>query len=185
MLPRRHCLKALSKQKQSKNSDLAKVVNEFDRVFAQMQDDMERVKEAQRLVEISAQAAHDSRPEYHRLASAFDEAEGSLNEGLGCVRKAQETGARTRQVNSMRLQFVPPPSCGRLWLVFLSNVFCFVWSKTKQRKHLDDLSFLAFGISHSVLHLFSKVPTSCVPSVQFLRMIPQPLHFRLESLPTH
>ena len=40
-------------------------------------------------------------------------------------------------------------------------------NKAKQRKHLDDLSFLAFGISHSVLHLFSKVPTSCVPSVQF------------------
>ena len=30
-------------------------------------------------MEISAKAVHDSRPEYHRLASAFDEAKGALN----------------------------------------------------------------------------------------------------------
>ena len=47
-----------------------------------MQDEMEKVREAQRLMEISAQAVHDSRLEYQRLASDFDEAEGTLNEGL-------------------------------------------------------------------------------------------------------
>ena len=36
------------------NSDLAKADKEFDKDFAQMQDEMEKVKEAQRLVEISA-----------------------------------------------------------------------------------------------------------------------------------
>ena len=38
-------------------------------------------------MEMSAQAVHDSRQQYHRLASAFDEPEGSLNEGLGCIHK--------------------------------------------------------------------------------------------------
>ena len=65
------------------NSDVAKVDKEIDREFAQMQAEMERVREAQGLTEISAQAVHDGRLEYHRLASAFDEAEGALNEGLG------------------------------------------------------------------------------------------------------
>ena len=48
---------------------------------------MENVKEAQRFMESSEQAVHDSRQEYHRLASAFDEAEGTLNEGLCCRHK--------------------------------------------------------------------------------------------------
>ena len=52
-----------------------------------MLDEMEKVKEAQRLVEITAQAVHDSRETYHRLASDFDEAEGASNEGLGCRHK--------------------------------------------------------------------------------------------------
>ena len=52
-----------------------------------MQDESEKVQEAQRLVETSAQGVHDSRQEYHRLATAFDEAEGTLNEGLGCIQK--------------------------------------------------------------------------------------------------
>ena len=66
---------------QQVNSDLANMVKEF----AEMQAEMKRVKEAQRDLEISAQAVHDSRLEYHRLASAFDEAEVVLNEWLGCV----------------------------------------------------------------------------------------------------
>ena len=51
------------------NSDLANVDKQFDREFAQVQDEMEKVTEAWRLTEISAQAVHDSREEYHRLAS--------------------------------------------------------------------------------------------------------------------
>ena len=65
------------------NSALAKADKEFDTEFAQRQDEMDKVKEAQRLAEISAQAVHDGREEYHRLASDFDEAEGTLKEGLG------------------------------------------------------------------------------------------------------
>ena len=34
-----------------------------------------------------------------------------------------------RQVHSMRLAIRSAPSCGRLWLAFLSNVFCCVWSR--------------------------------------------------------
>ena len=49
-----------------------------------MLDEMEQVKEAQRLVEITAQAVHDSRETYHRLASDFVEAEVASNEGLRC-----------------------------------------------------------------------------------------------------
>ena len=56
---------------------------EFDREFAQMQDELEKVKEAQPLMGISAHALHDSREKYHRLASDFDQAEGTLNEGMG------------------------------------------------------------------------------------------------------
>ena len=54
------------------NSDLAKVDKEFDREFEQMEDEMEKVKDAQRIMDISAQAVHDSRVP-HRLASDFDE----------------------------------------------------------------------------------------------------------------
>ena len=52
-----------------------------------MQDEMEKGKDAQRLMEISAQAVHDSRQEYQRLASDFDEAERALTEGLGCMHR--------------------------------------------------------------------------------------------------
>ena len=52
-----------------------------------MLDEMEKVKEAQRFVEITAQAVHDSRETYHRLASDFVEAEVASNEGLRCFHK--------------------------------------------------------------------------------------------------
>ena len=45
----------------SLNSDLANVDKEFGRASREMQASMEKVEEAQRLVEISAQAVHDSR----------------------------------------------------------------------------------------------------------------------------
>ena len=62
-------------------------------------------------MEISAEAVHGCRLKYHRLASAFDEAEEALNEGLGCAHeliaaaatatsamlRGLETGARTRR----------------------------------------------------------------------------------------
>ena len=90
-------------------SDVVIVVKDFDKEFARMLDEMEKVKEAQRSVEIIAQTVHDSREHYHRLASDFDEVEGAANEWLGCMHKlicgddhddkrkcrvAQETGAR-------------------------------------------------------------------------------------------
>ena len=71
------------------NSDLAKADKEFDKEFAKMQVKMEKVKETQRLMEISAQSVHDSRENFHLLASDFDEAEGALNEGLGCEVSAE------------------------------------------------------------------------------------------------
>ena len=43
------------------NDEVAKVDREFDSEFAQMQDEVEKVREAQRLLETSAQAVHDSR----------------------------------------------------------------------------------------------------------------------------
>ena len=38
-------------------------------------------------MEVASQAVHDTREQYHRLATSFDETEGALNEGLGSVRK--------------------------------------------------------------------------------------------------
>ena len=38
-------------------------------------------------MEISVQSVHDSRENYHRLASDIDEAEGALKGGLGCSHK--------------------------------------------------------------------------------------------------
>ena len=52
-----------------------------------MQEALEKPKEAQRFADISAQAVHDSRQDKHQLATAFDESEGALNEGLGFVHK--------------------------------------------------------------------------------------------------
>ena len=68
-------------------SDVVIVVKDFDKEFARMLDEMEKVKEAQRSVEIIAQAVHDSREHYHRPASDFDEVEGASNEWLGCMHK--------------------------------------------------------------------------------------------------
>ena len=70
------------------NSDPAKVVKEFDRKFAQRQDEMEKVQEAQFM-----RVAMSN----HRLASDFDEAEVTRNEGLGCIHKliAEMTTARS------------------------------------------------------------------------------------------
>ena len=42
-------------------------------------------KQAQRGVEMASRAVHDSRTDHHRLAKSFDEAEGALNEELGCI----------------------------------------------------------------------------------------------------
>ena len=70
------------------NSDPANVNKEFDRECQTIcRTAMGKVKESQRIVEISAQTVHDSRQDYHRLASSFHGAEGALNEGLGCVHK--------------------------------------------------------------------------------------------------
>ena len=86
------------------NSYLAKVDKEFGREFALMQDQTDKVNEPQVLVEISAPAVHDSRQEYHRLASAFDEVEGTLNEGLSCIHKlmAEMTTATSAMSNGTR-----------------------------------------------------------------------------------
>ena len=62
----------------------------FDKGFSRTLDEMDKVKEAQRFVEISAQSVHDIRETYHRLASDFDEAVGALNEGQGCIHKLIE-----------------------------------------------------------------------------------------------
>ena len=51
---------------------------------------MEKVRETKRFVDLTAQAVHNSRETYHRLASDFDEAEGALNEGLGCIHGTRE-----------------------------------------------------------------------------------------------
>ena len=47
---------------------------------------MEKVKQARRLMDIASQVVHDSRQDCLSLATAFDEAESQLNEGLGCIR---------------------------------------------------------------------------------------------------
>ena len=40
----------------------------------EMEDATENAKQSQRLVEIASHAAHDSRKDYHRLATLFNEA---------------------------------------------------------------------------------------------------------------
>ena len=72
------------------NSDFAKVDKEFDKEFSRMPDEMDKVKEAQRFVEITAQTVHESRETWHRLASDFDETEEALDGELGCIHKLIE-----------------------------------------------------------------------------------------------
>ena len=72
------------------NSDFAKVDKEFDKGVSRMPDEMDKDKEAQRFVEITAQTVHDSRETWHSLASDFDEAEEALTEELGCIHELIE-----------------------------------------------------------------------------------------------
>ena len=101
-------LALLNERFEQVNSDSAHVDKKFDKHYEEMEDDMEIVKQDQRVVEMASQAVHDSRTDDHRLAISFDQAEGALYEGLGVFaqfdcedgggcRGGRGTGARTRR----------------------------------------------------------------------------------------
>ena len=75
---------------QQVDSDFAKVDKDFDNDTHGCWPRWKKSKETQRFVEMTAQAVHDSRETYHRLASDFDEAEGSFERGAGMLTQADE-----------------------------------------------------------------------------------------------
>ena len=79
-----------------------------------MQAEMAKFKEAQRFVNISSETVHESRLECHRLACALDEAEGALNEGLGCMRglvAAMTMATRHRRQDGQRTALFTKSHC--------------------------------------------------------------------------
>ena len=63
--------------------DLADVDKKFDQKFWEKRDVMEKAKQDQTFVEMASHTVHDSREEYRRLITFFDEVEGTQNEVLG------------------------------------------------------------------------------------------------------
>ena len=83
------------------SKDLVEEDQNFVQTYGELQDAMEKTKQAQRLVDIASQAVHDSRQDNLRLSTAFDEAASELHEDLGEKRTLTAKTAATTSAMSV------------------------------------------------------------------------------------
>ena len=76
------------------NCRFSDVDKKCDTEFEEMEQAMEKAKEAEQFADITLQATSGTHVHHRRLATSFDEAEVALNEGLGCTHKLITATAR-------------------------------------------------------------------------------------------
>ena len=93
-------LASLCERFEASNKEFCEVDMKFDAKFEEMEDLMGKAMETRTLADIPMTTACRTRSNYRRLATAFDEAEMDLNEGLHRIHQlvaatATATGALT------------------------------------------------------------------------------------------